>query len=112
SIPANRVAVNRVIDRTVTDALFFHVPDNGFEGRKVTAGIAVKLHIADVTGVGQRMIWRFQLNLQVCLDRIIYRYVERIGVILSVSDARQFSVFFAVHFYKTSAQPLGRGGKQ
>ena len=81
-----------MIDRTVTDALFFHVPDNGFECRKVTAGIAVKLHIADVTGVGQGMIRGFQLDFLVSLDGVVNRDVERVGVIFTVGDAGDLPV--------------------
>ena len=55
-VPTDAVAINRVVDRAISNSGFFHAADDALKCFEVFAGIAVHLDIADVAGVGQR-VW-------------------------------------------------------
>ena len=59
-VAADRVAVDRVVDRTVADAGLLHAADELLKGLDILAGVAVQLDIGDVAAVGQRVVGRFQ----------------------------------------------------
>ena len=48
---ADRIPVNRMVYRTVTDAAFFHTADNSFKCLRILGGITIQLHIADMTSI-------------------------------------------------------------
>ena len=62
-VAADRVAVDRVVDRTVADAGLLHAADELLKGLDILAGVAVQLDIGDVAAVGQRVVRRFQPDL-------------------------------------------------
>ena len=62
-VAADRVAVDRMVDRTVADADLLHAADELLKGLDILAGVAVQLDIGDVSAVGQRVVGRFQTDL-------------------------------------------------
>ena len=64
-ITADGIPVNGVVHGTVTHAGFLHAADNRFKGFQIFAGIAVKLHIADMTGVGEGVEGTLNVDLLV-----------------------------------------------
>ena len=101
-VAADRVAVDRMVDRTVADAGLLHAADELLKGLDILAGVAVQLDIGDVAAVGQRVVGRFQPDFFESVDVEVDRDVERIGIILAV----------AVDLDKPSGQPLGGGGDE
>ena len=75
-IPADRIAVHRMVDRAVADAVFLHAADDGFKGRRIFGRVAVQLDVSDVAGVRQRVIRRFQSDFFLSADRKIDRNME------------------------------------
>ena len=111
-VAADRVAVDRVVDRAVADAGLLHAADELLKGLDILAGVAVQLDIGDVAAVGQRVVRRFQPDLLKGVDVEVDRDVERIGIILAVGDAGDGAEAFAVDLDKPSGQPLGGGGDE
>lgn len=62
-IAADWVAVDRMIDRAVTDAGFFHAADELLKSIHVLERVAVQFHIGDVSAIGESMVR--------CLSRIL-----------------------------------------
>ena len=83
-VAALRVAVYRVIYRAVADALLLHAADYLLECVEVLQRVAVKLDVADVAGIGQRMIGRFDGKFFKRVDGEIYRHMEGVGVVVPV----------------------------
>ena len=111
-VAADRVAVDRVVDRTVADAGLLHAADELLKGLDILAGVAVQLDIGDVAAVGQRVVRSFQPDFFEGVDVEVDRDVERIGIILAVGDAGDGAEAFAVDLDKPSGQPLGGGGDE
>ena len=111
-IATQRIAVNRVIDRTVPDTVVMHAADNGFKGRKVFGRVAIHFHIAYMAGIGKLVIRPFQLNLLGSFDRLINRYMEGICIIIFIRYAGDFSVQLLINFKKPAAEPFGGGCQQ
>ena len=68
-VAADRVAVNRVVDRAVADARVVHRAHNRFKRVEILRRIAVHLDVRDVARVRQRVIRRFQPDLVKRADR-------------------------------------------
>ena len=83
-VAADGIAVNGVVDAAVADACIVHAADDALKGVKVLHRVAVQLHIGDVTGVGQRVIGRLQLDLFNRTDVVINRDMEGICVVFPV----------------------------
>ena len=98
------VTVNRVVNRAVTYAGFFHAADYLFESVKVLLGVAVKFDIGDVACVGKSMVRCFSLDFIESADGIIYRNMEGVGVIIAVGNAGNLAEFFCVHANKSSGK--------
>ena len=62
-IAADRIAVDRVVDRTVADAGFLHRPNDSLKRFEVLRRVAVQLNVADMTAVGQLVIRRLAGDL-------------------------------------------------
>ena len=75
-VSANRIAVYRMVNRAVSNTALLHIANNRLKCFQILCRIAVQLHIADVSAVGQFMIWCFQTNFLECTDRIVYRHME------------------------------------
>ena len=90
-ITADGVTVNGVVDGAVADAEVVHAADDGLEGFHILCGVAVQLHIADVTCVTQSVVGSFQTDLVVSGDGIPYGDMERVGVVLTVGDAGELA---------------------
>ena len=101
-----------MIDGAVTDTLLLHVANNGFKGGEIAAGISVQFNIADMAGVGKGMVRSLYLNLAEGFYRVINWHVEGVGIIISICDSFNHSVFLPVNLDEAAAQPLGRSGKQ
>ena len=91
-----------MVDRAVSDADFLHVSDDRLECFRVLGCISVELYVADVAGVCQIVIWRLDVEFLECADRIVYRNMERVGVVIPVCDARQLAVFLSVDLDETA----------
>ena len=76
---ANRVAVDRVVDASVTDSDFRHVLHDLFESIQILRRVAVEFHIADVACVRKRMVRGFQRELLESRNLVINRHVERVN---------------------------------
>ena len=111
-VAADRVAVNRVVDRAVADARVVHRAHNRFKRIQILGRVAVHLDVGDVTRVRQRVIRRFQPDLVKRADRAIHRDVEAVGVILAIGHARDFAVALLVELHKPAGKPLRRGRQQ
>ena len=75
-IAAAWIAVDRVIDRTIADAVFFHAAHDLLKRIQIFERIAVQLDIGDMPAVGQLMVRRFQADLLKRIDRIINRDIS------------------------------------
>ena len=109
---AHRVAVDRMVDRTITHAAFLHVADDGLEGFDVFRRVAVEFDIADVPGIGERVVGRLKLNLAKGIDAKVNRDMEAVGVILAVGHVLDLAKADAVDVDETSGKPFGRCGQQ
>ena len=101
-ISAQGIAVNGVVDSTVSDTGFLHTTDYFFKCRKILERVAVKLDVADVTGICELVIGSLDLYLLKGTDRIVNGYVEGVGVVVAVSNAFDDAVLLGVHTDKTS----------
>ena len=109
---AARVSVNRVIDRTVANAGFLHAADNLFKRGQILKRIAVKLNVADVSGVCKSMVRSFNLDFCERIAGIVYRYMEGVGIILSVGNTRDNAVLLPINSYESAGKTLCRSSKQ
>ena len=75
-ISAYRIAVNRVIDRSVADALLLHASDNLFKCSKICRRVSVGLNITDMSCVCKSMIWGFDFDFFKSADVVVNRNVE------------------------------------
>ena len=58
-VSANRIPINRMVDRTVTDTSVFHGPNDLFKSIDVFRNVAVNFDIGNVSGIRQSMIRGF-----------------------------------------------------
>ncbi len=113
TIAADGVAVKRMVDRTISDAMGRHVTDNLLEGFGIVCHLAIELDVGNVTAVGKCVVGRFEFHLAEGADRIVDRYVEGVGVILAVGDFGDSAETLAVHAHEASGKSLGgRGDKR
>ena len=109
---AHWVAVDRVVDGSITDTGLRHVMHDLFEGIQVLRRVAVKFDIADVTSVGKRMVRGFQRNLLESGNLVVHRNVERVGVVVAVGHARDNTELLLVHTHETTGKAFGRRSEQ
>ena len=107
-IAADRVTVNRMVDGTIADTTFLHVTDNRFKGIQILCRVTIQLYIADMTAIGQLMIWCLKLNFPERSNRIIYRYVEGIGIVIPVCYTLNGTKAFPIQTDEASGQALCR----
>ncbi len=101
-----------MVHGAVADAVFLHAAHDGLEGVQVFAGVAVQLHIADVPGVGQRVVGGLDLDFAERPDGEVHRHMERVGVVFAVGHARNHAVFFLVDFHEAAGKALRRRRQQ
>ena len=104
-ITADRIPVYRMVYGAVSHAVFLHTADHRFESLRVLRRISVQFHITDMARIGQRMIRTFDPDLFKGAYRIIYRYMERISIVLTIRNSRNLSVALLIHPHKTAGQP-------
>ena len=63
-ISAAWIAIYRMVDGAISNPGFLHAPDYRLKCLEVFACIAVELHITDVSGIGKRMVRRFEGNFR------------------------------------------------
>ena len=107
-VAAERVAIDRVVDGSVSDALLFHMADDLFEGIRVLGDIAIDFDIGDVSTGRQGMIRRFDVDLAEHADRIVDRDVEGIGVVISVGDALKLAIVLLVDADEAAGETFRR----
>ena len=95
-VSAGRVMVNRMVDGAVPDTGFLHAPYDVLEGIQIFQRISIQFDVCNVPAVGQLMIRCFQTDLVVGGNIIIYRNMERVGIIFSVGDAGDDAVLLLV----------------
>ena len=83
---AYRVSVYRVVDGAVAYAALLHASYHLLESVQILARISVKLNIRYMSAVGQCMIRSLKLDLIESTYVIVNRYMERVGVVFSVSN--------------------------
>lgn len=107
-IAAHGVTVYRVVYRAIADACFFHAANNTLKRIDVLANIAVKLYIADVACVCQRMEGCFFLDFLKCADGVINGNMERVCVVVTVGNAGDIAKLFLVYADKRARKtPAG-----
>jgi len=62
-VAADRVAVDRVVDRTVADAGLLHAADELLKGLDILAGVAVQLDIGDMAAARDGVERRLEADL-------------------------------------------------
>ena len=107
-----RVTIHRMVYRSISDSTLFHTADHCFKCFRILCSISIQLHITDMSCIGQCMVRCLNTDFLKCTDRIIYRYMERIGVILSVRHTRDLSKAFLINADKSSGQTFCRCGQQ
>ena len=100
-----------MIDSAVTNSGIGHAADNLFESFEVIGRIAVHLNIGDMTGVGERMIGSFQLDLFESGDWEVDGDVETVGVVFTICDAGNDTETLTIYADKSSGETFGGGGK-
>jgi len=111
-VAAYRVAVNGMVDRTVTDTAFLHVADDRLEGLKVLGRVAVKLDVGDMTRVGERVIRCLDLDLLERIDWEVHRHMEAVGVVIAIGHAGDGAIAGAIHADETTGKAFCRRGEQ
>ena len=101
-VSANRVTVNRMVDRAVAYADFLHVPYDLFKGGEVVERVTVKLDVADVTCIGKCMLRSFNFKLFKSVDFKVNRNVERVGVVIPVGNTLDDTKALLVHLDKSA----------
>lgn len=94
-----------MVDRTVTDAGFFHAADELFKSVHVLKRVAVQFHIGDVSAIGESMIRCLQTYFIKGIDVKVDWNVEGVGVVVAVGDARNHTKTLAVDLDKSSGRP-------
>ena len=90
-ISANGIPVDWVIDGAISHTSFLHGTHNGFKRLQILCRVSVELNIADVSAIGQRMVWCLPLDFFKSRNRIINRNMKRIGVIFAVCNPRNIA---------------------
>ena len=112
-IAADRVPIQGMVDGAVAHASVVHVANNGLERFEVFAGVAIKLHIGDMPGIGHGMIRRFDVDLAKSPDGEIDGNMEGVGIILPVRHAGNGAVAGAIQLDEAPGKPLrGRGDER
>lgn len=111
-IAADRVAVDRMVDRAVADAGVLHVADDVLESLEVVLRVAVELDIGDMAAVCQGVIRSLLLYLLVGRDREVDRDMEGVGVVGAVGDAGDGAVLLAVDADEAAGKSLGGRGDE
>ena len=83
-----------MVDASVADASFFHVSYNSLESCKVFSRITIQFYIGNMTGIGKSMIRCFNIDFLKCREMIIYRNMETVGVVFTVGNSFNNSIFF------------------
>ena len=109
AVTADRISVDRMVDRTVSDARLFHASHYLFERFEIVRGVAVKLHITDMSRIGERMERRLYLYLVVRADVVVHGHVEGVGVIIPVGHARYYAVLLLVYAHEPARKSFGGG---
>ena len=106
SITADRIPVHWMVDGTVSNAVLLHAADDTFKRIQIFSQISIQFHVGDMSCIGQRMIWSFDLDLIEGRQIVVNRNMERIRIVFSVSDTFYCSVFFSVNTYKICLKVL------
>ena len=111
-IAADRVAVDRMVDRAVADAGFLHRADDRLERLQILRRVTVQLDVADVAAVGERVVGRLQGDLVVGGDIEVHRHMEAVGVVVADGHARDNAVAGAVDANEAAGKAFGRRGDE
>ena len=112
AVAADGVAVERVVHRTVTNAMLCHVADDLLEGFRVIGHLAVELNVGDMATVGEGMIGGLQLNFAEGADGIVDGDVEGVGVVFAIGDFGDGTKALAIHPNESSGKSFGRCGDE
>ena len=105
---ANRVAVNRVVNRAVADTAFLHIADNLLKSVKIFGWVAVKLNIRNMTAVCKMVVRCFNFDFFEGCNIVINRNVEGVCIIFSVCNTGNNSETLRINFYKSALKSQGR----
>lgn len=95
-VAADGITVDRMVDRAVADSGFLHAADSVFKRLKIRLSVAVKLDIADVSAVGEGVVWSFPFDLVEGGELVVNRDMEAVRIIRTVGDAFYDAVFLRV----------------
>ena len=101
-VAAHGIAVDRVVHRAVAHAAILHMADNGLERLKVVAGVAIKLHVADVAAVRKRVIRSLDSYLVERADVVVHGHMEPVRVVVAVGHTGNNAVAGAIHAHETT----------
>ena len=110
-VAAGRVAIDRVIDRTITDALFAHKTDDLLECFKIRGSVTIHLDIRDVTGIGEGVIGGLETDLIENRRVVVHRDMEAVRIILLVGDSLNLAEPILIDPQESAGQTFG-GSRQ
>ena len=97
-----------VVYRAVAYVVLVHHIHYAHDSLGVVCGIAVNLHIEDVTTAGEVVIRSLNLGLVACAALVVYRHVVTVGIIFAVGDTLDDTEQLAVAACKAARKALGR----
>src|SRR5690554_2018803 len=108
AISAYRISVYRMVNCTIAYAGFLHRSDNFLKSLQVLRWITIHLNISNMSCIGQPMVWCFNSYLIKSINFVVYRNMEAVRVIFPVSSTFYGTIYFSVHFHKSSCQSFSR----
>src|SRR5574344_1709311 len=108
-VSAFGITVYWMVDASVTDSAFLHVPNDLFESRQIHTWISVELHIRNMTSIRKRMVRCFKLDLLKCGDGEVDGDMEAVRIEIVICYARNNPVTLFIHAHKSPRKAFCRG---
>ena len=110
-ISAFGTVVAVMVYRSVTHVILVHEVNDLHDRFLVMGGIAVNLHIEDMSAAGHLVVRGLNLRLVTGRAPVIYRHMVGVCVIILVSDSGDDTESLSVSLRELARQSLSRSGK-
>ena len=110
-IAAVHAAVAVVVYRAVSNVVLVHQVHNVHDGLRVVGGIAVNLHIEDVSTACEGMVGSFNLGFVLGAALVVHWHMVAVGVVNLVGDSWNFAKVLTVAACELAGKSLGWCGE-